>query len=300
MTTSTVSTRFLILSDTHGLKLENATGLLQYPTPKADVILHCGDMTMVGGVSEYKKCLKLLETMDAELKLVIAGNHDLDLDEDYFLRNFSEEDGDDPDDHADAVSVMRGPLAKAAGVTYLDEGTHTFKLSNGTTFKIYVSPYQPVFGEWAFMYGRNEDRFNLQHQTTPNVTSIATNPIPDFGSEGVNIVMTHGPPKSILDHCPDGDVGCENLLGAVSRARPLLHCFGHVHEGYGAKIVTWEDENSAVAGKHGNLLVNAYPESNHGTIRAGKETLMVNAAIMDHEYKPDNAPWLVSLDLPLA
>lgn len=32
----------------------------------------------------------------------------------------------------------------------------------------------------------------------------------------------------------------------------------------------------------------------------GEETLFVNAAIMDVEYEPVNAPWLVDLDLPIA
>lgn len=32
----------------------------------------------------------------------------------------------------------------------------------------------------------------------------------------------------------------------------------------------------------------------------GEETLFVNAAIMDVNYKPVNAPWMVDLDLPIA
>lgn len=39
-------------------------------------------------------------------------------------------------------------------------------------------------------------------------------------------------------------------------------------------------------------------ESSGAAIRPGKETLFVNAAIMDVEYKPINAPWVVDLDLP--
>lgn len=31
----------------------------------------------------------------------------------------------------------------------------------------------------------------------------------------------------------------------------------------------------------------------------GEETLFVNASIMDVQYKPVNAPWVVDLDLPL-
>lgn len=32
-----------------------------------------------------------------------------------------------------------------------------------------------------------------------------------------------------------------NLFGAIARARPRLHCFGHIHDGWGAKMVTWRE-----------------------------------------------------------
>jgi len=59
--------------------------------------------------------------------------------------------------------------------------------------------------------------------------SIAENPIPSFPD--VHVVMTHGPPLSVRDRTYRGEhVGCKHLLRAVARARPLLHCFGHIHE----------------------------------------------------------------------
>lgn len=107
--------------------------------PKVDVVLHCGDLTQVGGLSAYKKALKMFEQFDAELKLVITGNHDISLDGEY-RRTHLEED-DEPEEHDEAVEIMTGPLAKKAGVTYLNEGLHQFTLRNGTTFSIFVSPY---------------------------------------------------------------------------------------------------------------------------------------------------------------
>ncbi|KAI0133555.1 hypothetical protein BJ170DRAFT_606663 [Xylariales sp. AK1849] len=38
--------------------------------------------------------------------------------------------------------------------------------------------------------------------------------------------------------------GCPHLFGAIRRAKPLLHCFGHIHEGWGSKLVTWRDKIS--------------------------------------------------------
>ena len=43
-----------------------------------------------------------------------------------------------------------------------------------------------------------------------------------------------------------------------------------------------------------------YPEAEHVPIEFGKETLMVNAAIMKGHNRPVNAPWLFDLDLPKA
>ncbi|KAK0127617.1 hypothetical protein ONS96_007144 [Cadophora gregata f. sp. sojae] len=239
-----VSTRFMIISDTHNFhfgQAEKVNGPLRLPTPRCDVLLHCGDLTSVGGPLKYKKLLNMLGSIEAELKLVIAGNHDLDLDKKYWERKLESDTDEETRSQAeDAIEIMTGPLAKEAGVTYLVEGVNTFTLSNGAKFKIYTSPYQPEFCDWAFPYERNEDRFNPPEHVAPNVECITENPIPDF--PGVDIMMTHGPPKGILDLTADGNVGCEALLRAVSRARPLLYCFGHIHEAYGAHIVKWKDD----------------------------------------------------------
>ena len=41
-------------------------------------------------------------------------------------------------------------------------------------------------------------------------------------------------------------------------------------------------------------------EGSSQPLRFGEETLFVNAAIMDVRYRPENAPWRIDLDLPLA
>ena len=118
MASSSVLIRFLVISDTHGFEFEGATGPLRQPVPKTDVVIHCGDMTMIGGASSYKKCLEMLGGIQAELKLVIAGSHDLDFDEACFKSHFDEEI-DDLNHDIDAMNVIKGQLVKAAGVTYL-------------------------------------------------------------------------------------------------------------------------------------------------------------------------------------
>lgn len=305
---STVATKFLVISDTHNFQFDDGDGNsqpLQLPTPQADVLLHCGDLTQVGGVSSFKKALKMLGSIDAELRLVIPGNHDLELEKPYSQAQ-RDYDGtpEDPEDHDLSVKTMTGPLAAEAGVTFLTEGTHLFTLKSGAVFKIYVSPYTPAFCDWAFAYEHNEDRFNGPHQVANGVISIATNPIPD----DVDIVMTHGPPKSVLDWCPQGNVGCENLLHAIRRVKPMMHCFGHVHEGNGVEFIDWKKPATNEPAPRKKEAVhrhfeedpteNPYPRPFIWKDGQGARTLAVNAAIMTANGEPKNAPWLISLDLP--
>lgn len=129
-------------------------------------------------------------------------------------------------------------------------------------------------------------------------------------------MMTHGPPQGHMDTVVrDGSsVGCPHLYRALTRARPLLHCFGHIHEGHGAEILHW-DRGAAVGGL--SRPVRAQPirprikstraeagcvdvsSGNDGgdPVVHGEQTLLINAAIMTVRGAPENAPWLVDLDL---
>lgn len=193
------------------------------------------------------------------LRLVIAGNHDLSLDPQYwdthravvgeYATMFSKNGHYDPDTPRLARDMWTGHRAKAANIHYLDEGMHNFTLNNGSTFSIYASPWQPEFCDWAFNYPHDEDRWN-----PPSLIEVPTakpapkargdpKPIPE-GAE-VDIVMTHGPAHLRLDRCRDGNrAGCPHLLSALERVRPRLHCCGHIHEAWGAERVEWSSDAS--------------------------------------------------------
>jgi len=293
MAFNTIPTRVMVVSDTHEHSFDGTT------MPQVDVLIHTGDLTNFGELDSLRQSVKMMGTIKAELKLVIAGNHDISLDKTRRVENMSEEEY--AKYHEAALEIMTGPLAKEAGVTYLEEGTHTFTLNNGAKFTVYASPYTPGSGGWAFPYQPFADRFNDANQAAPNQTSIATSPIPS----GVDIIMTHGPPHSILDQADNQSLGCPNLLRAVSRARPLMHCFGHIHEGHGANIVTWKPNGSVKDPSSATPLeteqINEYPYANEWPIKPGKQTLMVNAAIMMNTAKgmrPDYKPFIVALCLP--
>lgn len=294
--TSKVPTRFMIISDTHDYTLAAAPPSASFvpPFPEVDVLLHCGDLTNIGGSENYRKFLDLLSNIKAELKLVIAGNHDLTLDQEfvsshgqsYMYRN----DPNPNAEHEEALEIMKGPEAKAAGVTYLEEGTYTFSLKNGAVLKIHASPYSPEFYDWAFMYPRDQDRYNGPEHAVKGAKCVGEHPIP----EGADIVMTHGPPMGILDQVMDGsNVGCEHLMRAVKRVKPLVHCFGHIHEGYGARLNKWDD------GTEHEVENKDWREPREVGVERG-QTLFVNAAIRNVNMRAVNMPWVLDLELDRA
>ncbi|KAJ8112629.1 hypothetical protein OPT61_g5047 [Boeremia exigua] len=219
-------TRFLILSDTHNLPLPKNL-------PACDVLLHCGDLTEDGTPESLSQALSDLGSVNAELKLVIAGNHEIYLDSEYCTA----EGGSAADIERARSLISSDPssLASKNGITFLEEGTHAFTLRSGASFTLYASPFTPAFGASAFQYPTIEDRYN----PTPATPSWARNTgteksrIPD----NVDIVMTHGPAQYILDttlhhrpSCSAGAMLCPQPLPATSwRAagcpEPGLHAF---------------------------------------------------------------------------
>ena len=88
--------------------------------------------------------------------------------------------------------------------------------------KIFGSPYTPWFYDWAFNVRRGEP------------LAACWSAIP----EGTDILVTHGPPFGILDEVDSGEnVGCEELLKKVQEIKPVIHVFGHIHEGRGEALL---------------------------------------------------------------
>ena len=88
--------------------------------------------------------------------------------------------------------------------------------------KFYGTPVQKIFCNWAF--NRHESKL-AEHWAA----------IPD----DIDVLITHSPPYSILDNVPwSGNEGSPSLYKeVVERIKPKIHCFGHIHEGYGMKII---------------------------------------------------------------
>ena len=279
-----VTIRCLVLSDTHDDAFPSSL-----PDDDVDVVLHCGDLTMIGGLSNYKKAITNINAIKAELKLVIAGNHDVSLDPKWWSENLDEdEDDDDLDEPVKAQELFHEE--EANGLYLLSEGTHTFILADGRRFTIYASPYTPEFNGYAFAYAPEEDRFSGE---------TAKNPIP----EGVDIVMTHGPPlvqvqpgsqhDYQLDINRDGlHCGCPKLFDAIRRTQPQLHCFGHMHEGYGSQEIDWTSSSDSEA-------VSLGPCQEKKPLSCSKQgkTVLLNAAIMNHGGEEINEPWVIDVNV---
>ncbi|KAJ4153562.1 hypothetical protein LMH87_010045 [Akanthomyces muscarius] len=224
-----VKTSIFMLSDTHGMTLDE-----RIPDgPVADVCVHAGDLTEESKLEEFHSAIALLRRIDAPLKLVIAGNHDFTLDTPSFKQKIREIK---PRLEPTLVKKFYGDYEEARqlllnakeehGIHLLNEGTHEFMLPNGGKLRVYANPYTPSLGDWGFQY-RPDDGRNFAIE------------------DGTNIVVTHGPPRGILDRTNNRErAGCPDLFAAVAKAKPQIHCFGHIHEGWGAKVVAWRSKLS--------------------------------------------------------
>ena len=90
--------------------------------PDGDVLIHAGDMTQNGEVSEVRDFNRWLGTLPHKHKLVIAGNHDFCL--------------------ADALPSAQELLSNA---TYLQDQAVVIE-----GIRFYGSPWQPSFCDMAF------------------------------------------------------------------------------------------------------------------------------------------------------
>jgi Icc-related predicted phosphoesterase len=113
-------------------------------------------------------------------------------------------------------ALQRNPVTARAlfhGLTFLEDGEATL-----AGLRIWGSPWQPWFHDWAFNARRGKE-IDAKWKLIP---------------EGLDVLVTHGPPAGFGDRCFDGEaVGCADLLRHLGRVKPRLHLFGHIHEDRG-------------------------------------------------------------------
>jgi len=276
--------RIVCISDTH-----NATPGEGYTLPKGDIFIHAGDLTNNGQPSELNKAFKWLREAKYDAKIVVAGNHDLALDERHGMQS-------------DEAIELRRALKKDDEIVYLEHESVNINIK-GVKILIFGSPFSVASGEkqWAFQYPSGSQAERLW-SAIPSDTAI---------------LVTHTPPIGHLDaseHWTRG--GCPALLEALLRTKPLLHVCGHCHEGRGGRVIRWNNDE-AEGGQHGvsdwrdpgagnnnkkQSLFDLTKSRIGHALCAGEETAVVNASIMAKSYgrgggKVFNKPVVVDIEL---
>lgn len=214
--------RIVCISDTHNCNEEIVV-------PDGDVLIHSGDATTVGTVEQFRAFNRWFTGLAHKRKIFVAGNHDWLFEKDN--------------------EIARSLLDPS--IVYLQDSSIEID-----GLKIYGSPWQPRFFDWAFNLNRG---YELAEKWAM---------IPD----DIDILITHGPPNGILDLVPrkgwDENTGCEELrkrVEAIAKfGRLKLHLFGHIHCGYGV---------------HDEFGVK-----------------FINASTCDEQYNPSQPPIVIDLD----
>ena len=177
--------KIVIISDTHNQ-------LSKMNIPDGDILIHAGDATGRGREYEIEDFNAELGALPHKVKIFVPGNHDW-----LFQTNETK-----------ARSLMTN------AIVLIDE------LIEINGLKIYGSPWQPRFYDWAFNVNRG-DAIAQKWASIP---------------EGLDILITHGPAFGILDDTINGmRVGCEELYKKIFEVKPKYHVSGHIHFGYGMR-----------------------------------------------------------------
>lgn len=177
--------------------------------PDGDLLIHAGDFSMRADIRTVKEFARWFKALPHQHKIIVAGNHDAAC-----------------EGRIQTMTEIFDP------VIYLDHEEVVGKIGG---YRVFGSPYtQAIYdpSPWFFDYQKGPRSRELWDQ------------IPD----GIDILITHGPPKGILDLVPfprpgeSPNVGDINLLSRVMDVKPKVHIFGHIHEGHGSYIrpEVWE------------------------------------------------------------
>ncbi|KAG0129325.1 Metallo-dependent phosphatase-like protein [Tuber indicum] len=214
------------ISDLHTIPLSNLY------IPPGDILIVAGDLSE-GRPAHLMQRLSELCILPHTVKIIIGGNHDRALDANCDARDVAIYN--DLSERQECRAAFR--QAKESGIIYLeDESTHV--IIAGRTFKVFGSPKSlATLTNTAFGYSEDDD-FSWWEIIPPDV----------------DILVTHGPPAGYLS---DDRNGCDGLLKALWRVRPMLHVFGHVHSSYGATALTYDDVQKASEVQHRSRISKA-------------------------------------------
>lgn len=194
--------KVVCISDTHN----------EHPRlPNGDILVHAGDITVNGTFAELQAQLDWLNTLPHPHKIVVAGNHDILLDQSYYKRYPNRRLAGPENDETKLKQLNWG------SITYLNQSLVTLDI-RGQTIRVYGSPMTPECGNFAYQYLRIKDTW--------------ANTIPP----STDILVTHTPAQG---HVDDGGKGCPHLNREMWRVKPRLHVCGHIHMARGKEYADW-------------------------------------------------------------
>ena len=199
--------KITFISDTHNKHNQITKDLLG-----GDLLLHAGDISSMGykhEIEDFCEWYNSLENYD--FKMFIAGNHDWGfIDREPFFVHRS-------------VLIPKSTeeiLNSYKNFEYLRDSSVEVQIGDEKPVKIYGSPWQPEFFDWAFNLPRKGEELKRRWNNIPTDTDI---------------LITHGPAYGYLDKVigRTDHLGCELLTKRIKEIKPKIHICGHIHTGYG-------------------------------------------------------------------
>ena len=167
--------------------------------PAGDILVHCGDMTNTGTATEIQSFVNWFASHPHPHKVMIAGNHDITLDERFYARKwnrFHSERCDQLVQEETSDGFVR-PSTSCRALFYRKDCPIIALENSGACIRglqFWGSPYSPEFCDWSHSVQRGASAADLWRQ------------IPS----GTHVLLTHGPPIAY------GDAVNERRTGDVS------------------------------------------------------------------------------------
>ena len=188
--------KITFISDTHN-KHKQVTSSL----PGVDLLIHAGDISSMGYKHEIQEFCKWFNSLENyTVKTFIAGNHDFGFEK-------------EPEMAKEVVNFYKD-------IVYLQDSFLGYGVDTENYVKIYGSPWQPEFHNWAFNLSKGGLELEQKWNNIP---------------EDTDILVTHGPVLGYLDKIIGQyiNLGCELLAKRIKTIKPKIHVCGHIHSGYG-------------------------------------------------------------------
>jgi calcineurin-like phosphoesterase family protein len=189
---------------------------MRYSLPKADILIHAGDCTNIGRENEISEFVYWFQNLKGfGTKIFVAGNHDWGFEwkNPWLYQYINDENLSQSDCYylEDSEMIITDP-------------------EFSKPIKIYGSPWQPEFMNWAFNVPRNQ--LYKYWEKIPLDTQI---------------LITHSPAYGMCDKVENRppSLGCESLIKYIDKIKPKIHITGHIHSGRG------------IIEKDGTIFINA-------------------------------------------